>query len=124
MSDLPQLCDPPLQVRSGDVNGEVLDATPDGTGTVMRVSFHVSDLIAHASTKSVRPVTAVISTCGRSDQVAVRAKRGMGAQRRLLWRGVHLFVIKPVIDHRGRLAIATTPVTPRRIAGRIKRILR
>ena len=124
VSDLPQLCDPPLQVRSGDVNGAVIGAAPDGTGTVLQVSFHVSDLIAHARTKSVRPVTAVVSTCGRSDRVPVRAKHLMGAQRRLLWRGMHLFVIKPVIDHRGRLAIATTAVTPRRIAGRLKRVLR
>jgi glycosyltransferase involved in cell wall biosynthesis len=122
--DLLAAGDPPLQVCSGDVAGSVVDATADGTGTQFRISFHSADLIAHANSKAVRPVHAVISTCGRSDQVTVRAEQLTGAQRRVLRRGVRLFIIRPTVDHRGRLVIATTPVTPRRIAGRLRRALR
>jgi glycosyltransferase involved in cell wall biosynthesis len=124
VTDLPALCDPPLQVRSGDVVGAVVDAAPDGTGTVLRISFHTADLIAHATAKSVRTVNAIISTAGRADEVTVRGKRLIGARRRVVRRGVRLFVITPTIDHRGRLVIATTPVSPRRIAGRLRRALR
>jgi glycosyltransferase involved in cell wall biosynthesis len=122
--DLPLLCDPPLQVCIGDISGTVVDATPDGTGTVLRISFDTADLLAGAGTRSVRPVTAMVNACGRSDRVSIRAKRLIGAQRRILRRGLQLVVITPAIDHRGRLVVATTPVTPRRIAGRLRRALR
>lgn len=122
--DLLQLCDPPLQVRAGDVSGAVLDATPDETGAVLRVAFHVDDLITQTSTKSVHPVTAVISTCGRADEVSVRGRQLPDTRRRVLRRGMHLYVITPTIDHKGRLAIATTLLTARRIVGRLRRALR
>jgi hypothetical protein len=124
IADLPVLCDPPLQVRCGDVAGTVIDATPDGSGTVLRISFHTADLVAHARTKSLRPVTAVVSTCGRSDLVTVRGKRLIGASRRIVRHGMRIYVITPTIDHRGRLVVATTPVTARRIVGRLRRALR
>jgi hypothetical protein len=111
-------------VRSGDVVGSVVDAAPDGTGTVLRISFHTADLITHATAKSVRTVNAIISTAGHADEVTVHGRRLIGARRRVVRRGVRLFVITPTIDHRGRLVIATTPVSPRRIVGRLRRALR
>ncbi|HET9517794.1 MAG TPA: glycosyltransferase [Actinoplanes sp.] len=124
VADLPLLSDPALQVRWGDVAGTVVDATPDGTGTMLRFSFHPADLMAHAVAKMTRPVTAVVSTCGSSDEVAVRGKQLAGARRRILRRGLRVFVVTPTLDRHGRLMVAVTPVTPRRVLGRLRRALR
>jgi hypothetical protein len=124
VTDSPQQPAAPPSVLAGDVDGVVMDTRPDGDGTVVRISITVDDLLDGTVGRAVRRVKADVDAAGRGSTVAVQGRRLPGARRLFARKGMRLFVIAPTLDHKGRLAIATIPVTPRRIVGRLRRALR
>jgi hypothetical protein len=123
VADLATLRTAPVGVTAGPVPGSVsIASTSEDTGTTLRASFEVDRLLAATAPLGGRlTVQTQMSVAGTSGSAAVRAPHLVLPWPRVRWRGARVFAVAVTKDHSGRLMIAVTHVTPRRVLARLLR---
>jgi hypothetical protein len=122
LPDLAELCDAPPSLTAGPARVPAVLAGTDEGGTVVRARFPVDDLLAGlGDARTVRPVRAEVSLWASTGVSAVRAGALRSASRRIHRRGASLYALTAARSHSGRLVITSTPVTVRRVIGRLLR---
>ncbi|TDC40243.1 glycosyltransferase [Micromonospora sp. 15K316] len=111
-----------LRVSLGEMVG-VTSVAPDGTGTVVRTDFAVDRLLAVVAPNGERRVARVeVTAMDGTGSAPMRTDRRVGAPRLLVRRGVRVHLVTPSTNHKGQVIVAITPVTPRRVLARLRRI--
>ena len=96
----------------------------DADGTTVRVRFAVADLLAQASGRGDRwLVRTGVSALGSTGSAPLRAIRLRSVRRQIHRQGVRFYAVTAAKNHSGRLVIAVTLITLRRVAGRLRRKL-
>jgi poly(ribitol-phosphate) beta-N-acetylglucosaminyltransferase len=120
-----------LTVSAEEVPAQTATVVRSPNGTTIQIRFAVTDLLrASDPTGQRRSVTVQAQCCERdgplrsSGTATLRAPRLRGLRPRVGRRGARLYAIGPVVDSSGRLMISVVPLTPRRIAARVRGILR
>ncbi len=121
VTDLATLGATPVGVNAGSVPGSV-SSTSDTTGTTLRASFDIDRLLAATAPLGGRlTVQTQMSVDGTTGTAAMRAPRLRPPWPRVRRQGTRVFVVAVTKDHSGRLMIAVTLVTPRRVLARLRR---
>ncbi len=119
------------------VSAEEIPADVDAAGTTVRIRFRAADLLAAGDRSGQRRIVSAqpgpfdpgqalgaASATGAAGAAAVRAPGLRMPVPRVHRRGARLVAVAPVVDASGRLMISVVPLTPRRIAARLRRSLR
>ncbi|ROT33940.1 glycosyltransferase [Micromonospora sp. HM5-17] len=127
----------PIVVSAEEVPAQTLITAQGPAGTRLRIRFRVADLlVGSGATGRRRIVSAQVGAFdparalgahranGAGGAVALRAPRLTGAVPLVRRHGARLSVVTPVRDASGRLMISVVPVTPGRIAARLRQTLR
>jgi poly(ribitol-phosphate) beta-N-acetylglucosaminyltransferase len=114
----------PIVMSAGGVPGTTVETGPAGDGTRVRVRFDVRDLLPaerdHSEIRNLR--TDVRAAVGNG--TSPLTSHGRATTGRLIARhGTRLYVLKATTNHNGRVIVAITPVTLRRVVGRLRRVL-
>ncbi|MEU6074130.1 glycosyltransferase [Micromonospora sp. NPDC047074] len=109
----------PLRVVVGELT--VDGAVSGGAhGTVVRADLPAGELVRAVG--SGRQVVRATAEGSGSGPVPVRAERRLAAPRVVVRQGVRLYLVTPAVNHKGQVIVAVTPVTPRRLIARLRRI--
>ncbi len=112
-----------LTVTAGSVAAALTQSPADGGGCVLTAEFPVAELIRRRSRRRSRlRVGWSDGGCPDTDDVLGLDRPGTG--RRIFRRGLLFYVVHIDCDDNLRLGVVITPITPRRIAGRVRRALR
>ena len=120
-----------LTVNAGEIAARTDLLSRGPMGTTVQIRLAVSDvLVASDPTGHRRSVTARAGPSDRTSGVdqdrgvaAVRAPRVRPVPPRVHRRGLRLYAIGPVVDGSGRLMVSVVPLTPRRVAARVRGLL-
>ncbi|MEU2612018.1 glycosyltransferase [Micromonospora sp. NPDC007271] len=111
-----------IRVSVGELTG-VTTVAPGGPGTVVRTDFAVDRLLAAVPANGERrAVRAEVTAAGGTGTAPLRTARRVSAPRLLARRGVRFHLVTPTTNHKGQVIVAITPVTPRRLLARLRRI--
>jgi len=126
----------PIAVTAEEIVATTRVTRQDETGTTVRISFRLRDLLAGSDRSGQRRIVSAHAAILGLDPVqgaSATAAQGAAAVRAPLWRrpvsrvrrrGARLYLIAPVKDVSGRLMIAVTPITPSRLIARARRMMR
>jgi hypothetical protein len=127
-SSLPNLRradEPTPRVLAGDrVAAYIESGNDDGGGTGVLAEFTVDGLVAGERHNRRRKVRFIWTTLGESHSLPVTALDLTAAPRILHRRGLRFYQVGTDLDQDTQLRVVVYPITPRRIAGRLKRRLR
>jgi glycosyltransferase involved in cell wall biosynthesis len=113
-----------IQMTAGGAHGTTVETGPAGDGTRVRVRFDVRDLLpAEPDHSDVRTLRTHVRTASGAGVSALASHVGATTGRLIARRGTRLYVLKATTNHNGRLIVAITPVTLRRVVGRLRRVL-
>ncbi|MEU4675465.1 glycosyltransferase [Micromonospora sp. NPDC023737] len=119
LADLPAEA---VRVNVGDVAG-VTSVAAGGPGTVVRTEVALDRLLADVAPNGERRVARVeVTAMGGTGSAPMRTDRRVGAPRLLVRRGVRVHLVTPSTNHKGQVIVVITPVTPRRVLARLRRI--
>ncbi|MCI4065224.1 glycosyltransferase [Micromonospora sp. R77] len=120
--ELAELTAAAVRVSVGELTG-VTSVAPGGPGTVVRTDFTVDRLLAVVAANGERRVVRVeVTALGATASAPLRTGRRVAAPRRLARHGVRFHLVTPTTNHKGQVIVAITPVTPRRLLARLRRI--
>lgn len=134
-TDLTALVGEPIAATAEDIVATTRVTGQDETGTTLRICFRARDLLSGSDrTGQRRTVTAHAaglaldstpgaSATGAKGVAAVRAPSLRGGGSAIRRHGARIYVIAPARDVSGRLMISVVPITPRRIAARVRRMV-
>jgi glycosyltransferase involved in cell wall biosynthesis len=123
VADLATLKAEPAGVTAGPVAGTIsVASTSEGTGTTLLAHFDVGQLVAATAPLGGRlTVQTQARVGGATGSAAVRAPRLARPWPRVRWQEARPFVVAVTKDHSGRLMVAVTHITPRRVLARLLR---
>jgi hypothetical protein len=123
-----------ISVSAEEIVADVRTIAAAESGTTVRITFAVADLLAGATATGRRRIVSAqvgpadpnrapgaASATGAAGAAAIRAPRLRQPRPVVLRRGVRLFVVAPTVDISGRLMIVAAPLTARRVAARLRR---
>ena len=126
-----------VTVSAEEIRAEVRTVAQGETGSTVQIRFTAADLLAgSAATGQRRTVSSQVgafdldralgasSATGAAGAAAIRAPRLRPTRPLVRRRGARLYVITPVVDNSGRLMISVVPLTSRRVAAHLRRLLR
>lgn len=120
--DLAGQCAGQVRMTAGKLTGSMVEMVPDRAGgTVVKFHFGVDQLVA--GTPAVGAVHPVVTHVSAMDGTGMSPLRTRGL--RLAGRAVHryagrFYVVTPATSYNGRLVIAVTPITLRRVINRLR----
>jgi len=116
--------DGPVVMTAGEVPGTTVETIGTASGTVVRVRFDVAALLPPERDQSeIRNLRTHVQLGESTGAAPVRSRGRVTAGRLLARRGTSLYVLRPTTNHNGRLIVAITPVTLRRVAAGLRRRL-
>jgi glycosyltransferase involved in cell wall biosynthesis len=114
----------PIQLTAGGVPGTTVEIRPADDGTRIGVRFDVRDLLpAERDHGELRTLRTHVRTAAGTGAAPLASPGRATAGRLITRRGTRLYVLKATTNHNGRLVVAITPVTLRRVVGRARRVL-
>lgn len=119
--ELTRHCTEPVVLRAGEVLGTPLEPPAGGGDVTVRVRFDLDELVAAGPEGALHSVRAHVKAFGTEGAAPVRAHRLETANRLVHRRGTRVYVVNVTKNHNGRLVIAITPVTLRRVVNRLRR---
>jgi glycosyltransferase involved in cell wall biosynthesis len=119
---LPDRLTGPIAMTAGDVPGTTVETVATGAGTTLRVRFDVDRLLPedkdHSEVHVLRSHVLAGTVTGAS---AMGSRARVETGRLVARRGMTGYVLKVTTNHSGRLIVAITPVTLRRVVDRLRR---
>lgn len=121
--DLGRAVGGPVTMHAGQVAGTTLDVRADERGSLVRVRFHVDDLLAGSARSGQRhPLRAGVDGAVGRGSAPLRAPGLPAGRPRIRRHGTRLYGITTTLDARtGQLVVAVVPVTAARLAARLRR---
>ena len=111
-------------ISAGDATGTVRMVADEVAGTVAFVDLPVTALIEAAPNgRKQLAVRLLTRVAGEEKNGHLKLKGRLSAPRRVIRRGNRIYLITPYTNNKGRLVIAVTAITPRRLVARIRRML-
>jgi len=109
------------RLTAGEVSAGDVRVTQEGEVTRVRADFTLAELLSGpARLGAVRPVASAVAVGDRVGNANLRAPRNLAVTRRICRLGRRIFVVTLTANHHGRLVVAVTPVTLRRVVRRLR----
>ncbi|MFX0594729.1 glycosyltransferase family 2 protein [Melissospora conviva] len=111
-------------ISAGDATATVRMVLDEVAGTVAFADFPVSALI-EAAPSGRKQLTVRLHTIVGGEESAgfLKLKGRLAAPRRVVRHGNRIYLITPYTNNKARLVISVTGITPRRLVGRLRRLL-
>jgi len=120
--DLAELVSSPVRITAEHLVAETVSMARDGAGTVVLARFPVDALVAASAPRGHRwNLRAGVDAFAAEGSAALRGPHLTSSARAVCRHGRGVFLLSVVRDRGGQILIAVTPLTPRRVVGRLRR---
>ncbi len=121
---LPDRITGPIVMTAGDVPGTTVETVPTGAGTTLRFRFDVARLLpADRDHSQIHALRSHVQAGALAGAFALGSRGRVTTGRLISRRGTSMYVLRATTNHNGRLIVAITPVTLRRLVDRLRRRL-
>ncbi len=122
--DLATLVRSPVRITAEHLDADAVSISPDRDGAVVRAQFRVDTLIAASAPRGHRwNLRTMVTAFHVTGSAALRGPHLTSSARAVRRHGRRIFLLSVVKDHSGQILIAVIPLTPRRIAVRLRQAL-
>jgi len=121
LPDLADLVSSPVRITAEHLEAETVSMERDGAGTVVRARFPVDTLVAASAPRGHRwNLRARVEAFNTAGSAALRGPHLTSPARALCRHGRAIFLVSVARDRSGQIVVAVTPLTPRRVIGRLR----
>jgi glycosyltransferase involved in cell wall biosynthesis len=123
-SGLGALVTSPVRVAAEHLAADAVSLAPDGEGTLVRAHFRIDTLLASSAPLGHRwNLRVQIDAFGGTGSAALRGACLTSSARLIRRHNRRIFLVNVVKDPSGHILIAVTPLTPRRIISRLRKVV-
>jgi hypothetical protein len=121
LPDLADLVSSPVRITAEHLEAETVSMERDGDGTVVRARFPIDTLVAASAPRGHRwNLRARVEAFNAAGSAALRGPHLTSPARALCRHGRAIFLVSVARDRSGQIVVGVTPLTPRRVVGRLR----